>query len=102
MMRGRHSAAVAVRAPGGGIVLREDGLDSALYRSPVARWPFVRGVVLLWEMLILGTRMMLFAAAVAMPAPDAEPTSAEPLSSPSSTDHTQVTDASEMTREGGV
>jgi uncharacterized protein YqhQ len=44
-------------------------LDSGLYRRPIARWPFVRGVVLLWEMLVLGTRMMMFAANVAQSDP---------------------------------
>jgi uncharacterized protein YqhQ len=67
MMRGRRSAAVAVRAPTGGIVLHEELLSSGLYGNSIARWPFVRGVVLLWEMLVLGTRMMMFAAAVAQP-----------------------------------
>lgn len=68
MMRGRSSAAVAVRAPDRRVVLHEERLESQLYRSPVARWPFIRGMVLLWETLILGTRMMLFASSVAQPA----------------------------------
>jgi uncharacterized protein YqhQ len=46
-------------------VLHEELLASGLYRRPVARWPFVRGVVLLWEMLVLGSRMMMFAATIA-------------------------------------
>jgi uncharacterized protein YqhQ len=70
MMRGRSAAAVAVRAPSGAIVLHEEALTSGLYRRPVARWPFVRGVVLLWEMLVLGSRMMMFAATVAQPGRD--------------------------------
>ena len=101
MMRGRHSAAVAVRAPSGGIVLREDELNSALYRSPIARWPFVRGVVLLWEMLILGTSMMLFAASVSMPQQGADGAQAEPVVTPTP-GHSQITDASGMKQEGGA
>jgi uncharacterized protein YqhQ len=69
MMRGQRSAAVAVRAPGGEIVVHEELLDSGLYRRPMARWPFVRGIVLLWEMLVLGTRMMMFAANIAQSEP---------------------------------
>jgi uncharacterized protein YqhQ len=69
MMRGQRSAAVAVRAPAGEIVVHEELLDSGLYRRPIARWPFVRGVVLLWEMLVLGTRMMMFAANIAQSDP---------------------------------
>jgi uncharacterized protein YqhQ len=69
MMRGQRSAAVAVRAPDGDVVVHEELLDSGLYRRPIARWPFVRGVVLLWEMLVLGTRMMMFAANIAQSDP---------------------------------
>ena len=64
MMRGRRSAAVALRAPAGNILVHEEPLNARLYKSPVAQWPFVRGVVLLWDMLVLGTRMMTFAANV--------------------------------------
>jgi uncharacterized protein YqhQ len=66
MMRGQRSASVAVRAPTGAIVVHEELLTAGLYHRPVARWPFVRGVLLLWEMLVLGSRMMMFAASVAM------------------------------------
>ncbi len=66
MMRGQRSAAVAVRLSSGSILLHEEQLASRVYRSRVARWPFVRGVVLLAEMLVLGTRVLLFAASVAM------------------------------------
>jgi uncharacterized protein YqhQ len=69
MMRGQRSAAVAVRAPDGAVVVHEEMLDSGLYRRPFTRWPFVRGVVLLWEMLVLGTRMMMFAANIAQSDP---------------------------------
>lgn len=67
MMRGRRSAAVAVREPTGGILLHEEGLPRRVYGAKVVTWPFIRGVLLLWDMLILGTRMMLFASSVAMP-----------------------------------
>ena len=85
MMRGRHSAAVAVRLPSGGIVLHEEPLDTRLYGHGVVRWPFVRGLVLLWEMLVLGSRMMLFAASVALPAEDGAATEgapAQPVAAP--------------------
>lgn len=67
MMRGRRSAAVAVRQPTGGILLHEEQLPKRIYGAKIATWPFVRGVLLLWDMLVLGTRMMLFASSVAMP-----------------------------------
>jgi uncharacterized protein YqhQ len=62
MMRGRQTATVAVRVPAGGIVVHEEALNPRVYARRVAQWPFVRGLLLLWDMLILGTRMMMFAA----------------------------------------
>lgn len=64
MMRGQHQATVVVRAPSGELRSRTELLPAGLYRSPAARLPFVRGLVVLWEMLILGTRLMLFSAGV--------------------------------------
>ena len=66
MMRGRRSAAVALRAPAGGILVHEESLKGRFYATKVAQWPFVRGVLLLWDMLVLGTRMMMYAANVAV------------------------------------
>ncbi len=65
MMRGKQSVAVAVRRPDGCIVLHEELLTSRLYRNHLFRLPFLRGLLLLWDMLVLGTRMMAFAARVA-------------------------------------
>lgn len=64
MMRGQHQATVVVRAPEGILRSRTELLPAALYVRPIARLPFVRGLVVLWEMLILGTRLMLFSAGV--------------------------------------
>jgi uncharacterized protein YqhQ len=66
MMRGRRSAAVALRAPAGGILVHEEPLKARFYTSRISQWPFVRGLLLLWDMLVLGTRMMMFAANVSV------------------------------------
>jgi len=70
MMRGRRHMAVAVRHPNGKIITRTEALPRTLYASRIARIPFVRGVVMLWDALVLGTRALSFSAHVAM----AEPT----------------------------
>lgn len=72
MMRGRSSVAVAVRCPDDSIYLHEEGLNPHLYQNRFFRLPFVRGLLLLWEMLILGTRMMTFSANVSTGAVDPE------------------------------
>lgn len=64
MMRGKHQATVVVRKVDGDLLARTELLPSTLYRHPLARLPFVRGIVMLWEMMILGTRLMIFSANV--------------------------------------
>jgi uncharacterized protein YqhQ len=58
MMRGRHSVSVATRRPEGDIYVYEELLSPKIYQNKVFQWPFVRGMILLWDMLVLGTRMM--------------------------------------------
>jgi uncharacterized protein YqhQ len=62
MMRGTTTVAVAVRAPGGQIVVHSEPLNRAIYGTWVARVPFVRGVTMLWDTLILGMRMLMYSA----------------------------------------
>jgi uncharacterized protein YqhQ len=64
MMRGRKLVAVAVRNPKGAIILHQELLSPRLYQNRLFRLPFLRGLLLLWDMLVLGTRMMAFAAGV--------------------------------------
>ena len=65
MMRGKRSAAVAIRKPDGGISVYEEALNPRLYQNPIFRLPFLRGMLLLWEMLVMGTRLMTLSANVA-------------------------------------
>jgi uncharacterized protein YqhQ len=64
MMRGQSTAAVALYRSSGSMLVHEEHLNSRLYGGKVSQWPFVRGLLLLFDMLILGTRMMRFAANV--------------------------------------
>lgn len=75
MMRGRSSAAVAIRRPDASIYLYEEALNPRLYQNPLFRLPFLRGLLLLWEMLVLGTRLMTLSANIASGAinPEAPP-----------------------------
>jgi len=63
MMRGQRAFAIAMRAPDGKIVLHREKL-SEIYRSRLARIPFLRGVILLWDALGLGMRALTIAANV--------------------------------------
>jgi uncharacterized protein YqhQ len=65
MMRGSHRYAVAVRDPGGEIVMHDEPINSPLYSGVWSRVPFVRGLGLLWDSLGLGMRALTFSADVA-------------------------------------
>ena len=66
MMRGQRQMAVAVRAPNGEIILKSEPLTSKIYTSKVMKWPFLRGLVMLWDTLVLGMQTLFFAANVAL------------------------------------
>ncbi len=62
LMRGRDAIAVALRHPDGRIVTATERLDKGVHRSPVSKWPFVRGLVVLYETLVIGTRWLIRSA----------------------------------------
>ena len=66
MMRGRTHMAVAVRDPQGQIVVHEEPLTARIYTSRWGKWPFVRGLGMLWDALVLGMRTLLWSADVAL------------------------------------
>ncbi len=66
MMRGAHKFAVAVRDPQNNIVIHEQPINAAVYRGWIAKTPFVRGIVGLWDALGLGTRALMWSADVAL------------------------------------
>jgi uncharacterized protein YqhQ len=65
MIRGRRLVAVAVRRPRGDIALRVETLGG-VYSARLRRIPFLRGIVVLWETLALGTRALMFSSNVAL------------------------------------
>ena len=65
MMRGRDAIAVALRRPDGRIAWATERLDSGFHSSRWSRLPFVRGLVVLYETLVVGTRWLVRSAGVA-------------------------------------
>ncbi len=57
LMRGKFSVAAAFRVPDGSIVIDKEPL-TGIYNSKLTRIPFLRGLVLLWDSLGLGTRFL--------------------------------------------
>src|SRR6187200_3397769 len=63
MMRGRDAIAVALRHPDGRIVWAQERLDQGtVHGHRAAKWPFVRGLVVLYETLVVGTRWLIRSA----------------------------------------
>jgi len=63
LMRGRKALAIAMRAPDGQLVVHTEKL-SGIYQSAVAKIPFLRGVILLWDALGLGMKALTLSANV--------------------------------------
>lgn len=82
MMRGRRSMAVACRAPDGEIVVWEDELRPGPFLQRVRPLPFIRGVFLLWDTLLLGTRSLMFSANVSLQEEDEDPEQTEDAAEP--------------------
>ena len=64
LMRGRDAIAVALRAPDGRIVFATERLDSGFHGTTWSKMPLVRGLVVLYETLIVGTRWLIRSANV--------------------------------------
>jgi uncharacterized protein YqhQ len=65
LMRGQNAIGVAVRGPEGQIFAAQEPLNSLLHRSKYARAPFFRGIVLLYETLVVGTRWLMRSGSLA-------------------------------------
>jgi uncharacterized protein YqhQ len=72
LMRGRNAIAVALRHPDGRIVTATERLESRVHTSRVGKWPFVRGLVVLYETLVIGTRWLVRSANVQAEEDDVE------------------------------
>jgi uncharacterized protein YqhQ len=62
LMRGRDAIAVALRHPDGRIVYATERLDSGFHGSRWSKLPFLRGLVVLYETLFVGTRWLVRSA----------------------------------------
>jgi uncharacterized protein YqhQ len=62
LMRGRDAIAVAFRHPDGEIVWDSESLRTGIHGSRLSKAPFVRGLVVLYETLIMGTRWLIRSA----------------------------------------
>ncbi|MCK8828035.1 DUF1385 domain-containing protein [Natroniella acetigena] len=62
MMRGKDEQAIAVRKEDGEIILEKKELNSIADKFKFLQWPLLRGVVALFQSLILGVQALTFSA----------------------------------------
>src|SRR6476469_10435668 len=84
MMRGLRQASIAVRHPSGEIVFKHELLN-VQRRYAWENLPFLRGVLMLWDALNLGTRALNSSAAVAISAEEDAQAGGEASKPPSDT-----------------
>ena len=65
MMRGQKTVAIVVRRPNGKLVINTKPL-SAIYTGRMRRTPFIRGIIVLIESLILGISSLIYSANVSL------------------------------------
>jgi uncharacterized protein YqhQ len=63
MMRGKKAAAIAMRAPDGEIIIHQEELNK-IYQSRIMQIPFLRGLIGLYDALILGMKALTISANV--------------------------------------
>jgi uncharacterized protein YqhQ len=61
MMRGSNALVVAMRAPDDHIEIHKEAL-TGIYKSKIKQIPFLRGLLILWDSLVLGTQMLTMSA----------------------------------------
>jgi uncharacterized protein YqhQ len=64
LMRGRDAIAVAFRHPDGRILYATERLDSGFHKNRASKLPLLRGLVVLYETLIVGTRWLVRSAGI--------------------------------------
>ncbi len=61
LMRGRKSLSAAMRTPDGIIVVQSETLKRS-FQNKILQLPFIRGLVVLWESLVIGMRYLSISA----------------------------------------
>ena len=65
MIRGKSNIAIAVRRPDNEIQLKTDPIQG-LFTGTLKKVPFVRGFITLLEVMVIGTRALMYSAQVAI------------------------------------
>ncbi|MFP4112651.1 MAG: DUF1385 domain-containing protein, partial [Candidatus Woesearchaeota archaeon] len=62
LMKNKNKIAVAVRRPDRKITIKKETYSSKFYNLKLLKWPFIRGIFSLFDMLIVGMKALTFSA----------------------------------------
>ena len=74
LMRGPDKSSIVVRKEDGSLVEKTEPLNNT-NRSPILKWPFIRGIYSFGSSMAMGIRALFYSADTAFEATDAEPPS---------------------------
>ena len=74
LMRGPDKSSIVVRKEDGSLVEKTEPLNNSS-RSPILKWPFIRGIYSFGSSMAMGIRALFYSADTAFEATDAEPPS---------------------------
>lgn len=66
LMRNKNTIAIAVRTEKGKIILKKEILKTLAERYPIFQWPFLRGIVAFFQMLVVGIKALTYSTNVAL------------------------------------
>ena len=66
LMRNKEEIAIAVRNEKGKIILKTETIESVTKKYPFLGWPFLRGIIAFFQMLIIGIKALTYSTNIAM------------------------------------
>lgn len=66
LMRNKDALAIAVRTEKGKIVIKKEQIKSIAKKYPFLGWPFLRGIVAFFQMLVIGIKALIYSTNVAL------------------------------------
>lgn len=66
LMRNKDQIAIAVRNEKGNIILKKEVIPSITKKYPFFGWPFLRGIIAFFQMLIIGIKALMYSTNIAM------------------------------------
>ena len=66
LMRNKDQIAIAVRNEKGKIILKTETIESITKKYPFLGWPFLRGIIAFFQMLVIGIKALTYSTNIAM------------------------------------